>query len=86
MTHATRETGSGAIQLAALLVGFVAGPVATPTLIWLSLVLQLPLAVIIVLLIVMVLVPNWLSHIIIRIHERHQAKNRARGVDQATPH
>lgn len=47
----------------------MAGPVATPALTWLSLALELPLAVVIALLVATVLASNWLSHIIIRIHE-----------------
>ncbi|AFC51975.1 MULTISPECIES: hypothetical protein [Mycobacterium] len=69
MTQATPETHPGAMELVAVLAGFMAGPVATPALIWLSLALELPLVVVIVLLVAMVLVSNWLSHIIIRIHE-----------------
>jgi hypothetical protein len=52
------------VQLAAMLVGFMVGPVATPALIWFTLAADLPLALVILLLITMVVVSNGLSHII----------------------
>lgn len=56
-----------AVQMAAMGLAFLAGPVATPALLWLTLVLDLPLVLIIGLLVVMVLVSNGLSHLIIRV-------------------
>jgi hypothetical protein len=73
MTQTPNQTGCGAAQLAAMLVGFMVGPVATPALIWFALAADLPLALIILLLITMVVVSNGLSHIIIRIKNLAEA-------------
>jgi hypothetical protein len=64
MKQTPNQKGSGAVQLAAMLVGFMVGPVATPALIWFTLAADLPLALVILLLITMVVVSNGLSHII----------------------
>lgn len=63
------------MQLGAILVGFMVGPIATPALIWFTLAADLPLALIILLLITMALVSNGLSHIIIRRYDMAEAGN-----------
>ena len=54
------------MQLGAMLVAFMVGPIATPALIWFTLAADLPLALVILLLVTMAVVSNGLSHIIIR--------------------
>jgi hypothetical protein len=68
MKQTPKQTGSGTVQLAAMLAGFMVGPVATPALIWITLAADLPLALIMLLLITMGIVSNGLSHAIIRIY------------------
>lgn len=77
------QTLPGAVRLTALGVGFLVGPVATPALLWLTLVLDLPLVLIIVLLIVMVLMSNGLSHLIIRVCGLNEAGGFGRNADNA---
>jgi hypothetical protein len=50
-----------------MLAGFMAVPLATPALMWMTLAANLPLALMIRQLIVMAVISNWLSHIAIRI-------------------
>ena len=83
MKQAPSQTGSGAVQLAAMLVGFMVGPVATPALIWIALAADLPLALIILLLLTMVIVSNKLSHIIIRIYSLTEAGAWGHAMDNA---
>jgi hypothetical protein len=73
MKQTPNQIGSGAVQLAVMLVGFMVGPVATPALIWITLAADLPLALIMLLLITMVVVSNGLSYIIVRIYNLTEA-------------
>jgi hypothetical protein len=81
MKQTPNQTGSGAVQLAAMLVGFMVGPVVMPALIWFTLAADLPLALIILLLITMVVVSNGLSHIIIRIYNLTEAGGSGHAMD-----